>query len=384
MRKLLAIVLSMALCIGLMAGCSSKPAEPTVTQAPTTESTAAPTEAATEAPTEAVPSDPIEALPGSIYYFGYAVEGMDDLIQFYHFYPDDLGIGAVFYAGYAWNQVTFSGTYTVEKADCPYEVYFERDGELQKGTAPYTITLYGWDGAELDKIGYDGEYVYNSAVNVNCDPMTGGGTYRQSKADAAAIEAGAATFSGEKGIPYKSFVDPTDASATLQLNTNGTYSDMVVFAIDGTWAKTGDNEYTLTPQEATDDGAVLTEQEDGTFLYASASGTEVVLNEVKEAAVSFTFTGKTPFMDAEADVVISCMDDGTSTVSISAFGMEVPIDQGTWSADEAFTFTFVFDGAGELVSEYGGETGVQVHYVNEGTVEVVGAAVDCVCGVVLG
>lgn len=382
MKKLLAVLLSLVLCISMLAACGSAPAENPDPETEPTETEA--TEPATTETEPTAPADPIEALPGSIYYYGYAVEGMDDMIQFYHFYPDNLGIGAVFYVGYAWNQITFSGTYTVTEEPCDYTALIDRDGNTETGTAPYTITLYGWDGAELDKIAYDGEHVYNIAVNTNCDPMTGGGTYKLSLATADIIAAYPETFDGEKGIPYMNFEDPNDASATLQLNTNGTYSDLVVFAVDGTWAKTADGEYTLTPNDPTDDGAVLTLQADGTYLYVSTSGTEVTLNELKEAAVAYTFVGKTPFMDAEADVTISCLDDGTCNVTIAAFGMEMAIDQGTWSADAAFTFTFQFDGAGECVSEYGGDTGVQVAYVNAGTVETIGAAVDCVCGVVLG
>ncbi len=378
MKKILAITLSLLLCVGMLAGCVGTPKETTGA----TDGTKAPTEAPTAAPTEA-PADPIEALPGSIYYYGYAVEGMDDLIQFFHFYPDNLGIGAVFYAGYAWNQITFSGTYKVEKADCAYEVKFEKDGELQKGTAPYTITLYDWDGNELDKIGYDGEYVYNCAVKVNCDGATGGGTYRQSKADAAALEAGKATFDGEKGIAYMNFVAPDDESATLQLNTNGTYSDLVVMAVDGTWAKTGENEYTLTPKNESDTGAVVTLQEDGSYKYAPTTGDPVTLKLLKEAAVFQTFAGKTPFMDGEADVTILVYDDGTCVVNMSAFGAEVPIDKGTYTFEAPATFNFHFEGAGDISSEFGGATGVQVVYKCDSVAAIGGGAVDATCGVVL-
>ena len=382
MKKYLAIVLALVLCISMLAACTPQPTEPAGTTPKPTEPQ--PTEPQPTEPQPTEPADPIEALPGSIYYYGYPVEGIGNMIQFYHFYPDDLGIGAVFYAGYAWNQIYFSGTYTVAEEPIEYTVSVDRDGNTETGTAPYTITLYGWDGAELDKIGYDGEHVYNIAVNTNCDPSTGGGKVKQDKATAEVIEANPDTFAGEKGIPYMNFVNPEDASATLQLNTNGTYSDLVFFAVDGKWAKTAEGEYTLTPADPTNDGAVVKLQEDGSYKYTSTSGSEVVLQEVKEAAVSFTFAGKTPFMDAEADVTVTCLDDGTCVVTIAAFGMEMPIDKGTWSADAAFTFTFQFESAGQIVSEYGGETGVQVTYANENTVSTIGAAVNAVCGVVLG
>ena len=382
MKKYLAILLALVLCISMLAACTPQPTEPAGTTPKPTEPQ--PTEPKPTEPQPTEPADPIEALPGSIYYYAKAVEGLGNMIQFYHFYPDDLGIGAVFYAGYAWNQIYFSGTYTVAEEPIEYTITVDGEGNTETGTAPYTITLYGWDGAELDKIGYDGEHVYNIAVNVNSDPMAGGGVVKQDKATAEVIEANPDTFAGEKGIPYMNFVNPEDASATLQLNTNGTYSDLVFFAVDGKWAKTAEGEYTLTPADPTNDGAVVKLQEDGSYKYTSTSGSEVILQEVKEAAVSYTFAGKTPFMDTEADVVITCLDDGTCTVTIAAFGMQMPIDQGTWSADAAFTFTFQFESAGQIVSEYGGETGVQVTYANENTVSTIGAAVNAVCGVVLG
>lgn len=378
MKKILAIVLCLVLALSMLTACNQNTEKPDDTKKPVPSTSGTPEE--TDPPK---PADPIEALPGSIYYFGYPVEGMDDLIQFYHFYPDDLGIGAVFYAGYAWNQVTFSGTYKVEKADCAYEVLFERDGETQKGTAPYTITLYDWDGTELDKIGYDGEYVYNSAVKVNTDPMTGGGTYRQSKADAAALEAGKATFDGEKGIAYMNFVSPDDESATLQLNTNGTYSDLVVMAVEGKWAKTGDNEYTLTPNDAGEKKVTLKAQEDGSYKYAPEGGDPVTLNLVKEAAVFQTFAGKTPFMDTEADVTIVTYTDGTCVVNMAAFGAQVPIDKGTYEFTSPATFNFHFEAAGDLNSEFGGATGVQVVYKCDSVAELGGAPVEATCGVVL-
>ena len=108
-----------------------------------------------------------------------------------------------------------------------------------------------------------------------------------------------------------------------------------------------------------------------------------LLNEVKDAAVAFTFAGKTPFMDGEADVTILAYDDGTCAVNMAAFGMEVEIDKGTYTFEAPATFTFTFDGAGEIASEFGGETGVQVTYTCESVEAIGGAGVEAVCGVVL-
>lgn len=354
MKKILAIVLALVLCMSL----------------------------ATVA--FAAEADPAADLADTRWYYGYAVEGLGDMVQFYHFYPDNLGIGAVFYAGYAWNQITFSGTWTVAEEPCDYEAIPERDADPITGTAPYTITLYSWDGEELDKLAYDGEHVYNISEKTNCDPMTGGGKYVLNKADDAALEAYADTFDGELGIAYMNFVAPEDDSCTLQLNTNGTYEDLMVMFVEGTWAKDESGAIALTPASEMDDGATVTAQEDGSWLYVSTSGDEMVVNEVKEAAVAYTFAGTFPFNGVDADLVIAALDDGTCTATVAAFGMEMGIDAGTYTFADPAIFTFNFEGAGEIVSEFGGDTGVQVTYTNPAVEAIGGMEVTATCGVVLG
>ena len=105
MKKILAIVLAAVLCMSL--------------------TTAA----------FAAEANPAADLADTRWYFGYAVEGLGNMVQFYHFYPDDLGIGAVFYAGYAWNQITFSGTWAVTEEPCDYEALPERGDEVAPVTA---------------------------------------------------------------------------------------------------------------------------------------------------------------------------------------------------------------------------------------------------------
>jgi hypothetical protein len=382
-KKALALFLSTAMCASLFAGCGNSETgdeADTVTEA-VADVAAADTE---EAPVESNDSeDPIESLPGSIYYFGYEVEGLGTMVQFFHFYPDDLGIGQVFYAGYAWNQITFSGTYTVEEASFDYEVLTEyQNEETITGTAPYTITFYDWDGNVLDQAGYDGEYVYNTTDNVNCDAMTGGGHYRQSKADETALADYADTFDGELGIAYLTFVSPDDESATVTLNTNGSYNDMAIFAVDGTWSVSGDT-YTLTPDSDSDNGATLSLQEDGTYTYVSTDGTELTMSLSTAAAVAYTFAGTFDLAGMEATLTINAYDDGTCDAIAGMSGVEMPVDQGTWSADESFTFTFEFDNAGECVSEFGGDTGVQVNYSQSGVEAIGGGDITATCPVVL-
>lgn len=329
-----------------------------------------------------VAADPAAALAGNRYFFSYPVEGLGDMTAYFHFYADDLGIGSVFYAGYAWNQVTFSGTYTVEKSDFTYEVAFEKDGEVQNGVAPYTITFFDWDGNEIDKAGYDGEYVYNTTTAINTDAMTGGGQYRLACATKEDIEKYADSFDGELGIAYMSMVNPEDETAYVTLNTNGTYEDMVVFAINGSWAQTADGEYTLTPDSETDNGATITLQEDGSYKYVSTAGDEVSLQVNQEAEAGFAFAGTIEVDGMDADLVLTTYTDGTCKVVAAMAGMELCVDEGTYEVGEdGYTYTFNLNNAGEVVSELGGDTGVQVHYVQEGAESV--GDIDTMLGVVL-
>ena len=389
MKKALVMALAAAMCVS-MAACGQKTeTKPQDTAPASTEAAAPETEAAPEeeAPVEEAPVEEVNAgqLEGNRFFFGFDVEGLGSMVQYIHFYDDDLGIGKVFYAGYAWNQITFSGTYTVEETECAYEnVALAKgdDAETVSGTAPYTITFFDWDGNQIDQCAYDGEFVYNTTTAINTDPMTGGGQMRLACATAEDLEKYADTFDGELGIAYKSFVDPEDESAFVTLNTNGTYSDMVIFSVDGTWAQTAEGEYTLTPDSESDNGAVLTTQEDGTVTYVSADGTEATLVLDQGAQPGFTFAGQFPLAGMDADLIITTYDDGTCTVVAALAGMENQVDAGTFEqGEDGYTFTFQFDKAGEIVSELGGETGVQVHYEQAG-VENIGD-LDVMCGVVL-
>ncbi len=387
-KKILAVLLSAVMCVSVFAGCGSKETGKTqdaaAEQSEAGETAEAEETAATE---EEAAQDPMEKIVDSRYCFAYPVEGMDDMVQYFHFYGDNLGIGAVFYASYAWNQITFSGTYTIEKKDFAYEVAEEKpaegEAELVSGTAPYTITFYDWDGAELDKAGYDGEYFYNTTAKINTDPMTGGGNYRMGYVDEAVYEQYKSSFEAEVGTAYISFTNPEDASATLALNTNGTYNDMVVMAVDGTWVQTGEGQYTLTPDSDSDNGAEVAVQEDGTYLYKSEDGTEVVLAQDMDAEEAFLFSGTFLIGEMEANLMIQTYADGTVKVNAGMGEMSMEVDAGTYTvAEDGFTYNFTFDNAGEIVSELGGETGVQVTYPASALASI-GGTEDVVCGVVL-
>jgi len=60
-------------------------------------------------------------------------------------------------------------------------------------------------------------------------------------------------------------------------------------------------------------------------------------------------------------------DDGSAKSTMSAFGTEMDLDQGTWEAVNQYTFSFKMSSAGEMMSELG-EAGLpEIHYVHVGT-----------------
>ena len=165
-------------------------------------------------------------------------------------------LGAVYYAGFANNQASFAGTYTVEKKDKAYAVYPDReaksDGKTKptEGTAPYTITFFDWDGKVVDSCGFDGKAMYNdmkklttaTGANVVYSYDKGGKTSKSVLA-----------YEGEVGVAYLDFINPYDETATLTLFHNGTYLDMMNMMVEGTWKLTksgpSGNSIVLTPGE---------------------------------------------------------------------------------------------------------------------------------------
>ena len=376
-KKILALLTSVLMCASLLAGCGGEPAPASDSAQPSDESTQESSgegETATDPIGSADPAgstDPMEMIHEGYYSWTYPVDGMDDMCAFFHFYEEQPVLGAVFYAGFAWNQITYVGTYTVEEKESPYKVCFTRDDQTAdpavytEGTAPYTVTFFDFQGNELGHCGYDGEYLYNdSAVD-----GTGGGPARYVH-DVDTASKYIATYEGEQGLAYLDFVAETEATSTLTLYHNGRYMDMMDMMVEGNWtmAEGADGyEYTLTPDSASDTGAVVAVAADKqTAVYTPDGGEAVNLVNTSNSGPKPTMvmTGTTPIpgQDVSADVIGNLYDDGTVKLTASAFGSEIPLDAGTWTMGEnGYTITFQFDNAGELVSGLG-EAGAVLQY----------------------
>lgn len=376
-KKFLALFASAVLCVSMLAGCGGDTPSEANTQ-PSEESSAAQESSGSEEVSEAHSTDPggsedpLEMIHEGYYSWTYPVDGMDDMCAFFHFYEEQPVLGAVFYAGFAWNQITYAGTYTVEEKDCSYSVCFTREDQTAdpavytEGTAPYTVTFYDFAGNELGSCAYDGEYLYNdSAVD-----GTGGGAARYAH-DVDAASPSMKTYESELGIAYLDFVAEETATSTLTLYHNGRYMDMVDMMVEGTWsmAEGADGyDYTLTPDSASDTGAVVAVSADqSTAVYTAEGGEGIAMintaNSGPKAAMEMNGTTPIPGQEVEADVIGKLYTDGSVTVVASAFGSEFPLDEGTWTMGEnGYTVTFQFKNAGELVSELG-EAGAFLHYV---------------------
>lgn len=383
-KKFLALLMSCALCLTALAGCGSESG-----QKESTQQVSAPVESTQESssqePAETVSApaetdDPLEKITQGYYTYSYPVEGLGDFGYFFHFYEEAPVIGSVFYAGFALNQINFTGTYTVEEKEFEYACFADRDSasvegaEAPKGTAPYTITFYDWDGNVMDSCGFDGDILYNDMEVIT--GIGGGPVYYNHDTDGEASKY-KDLYQGEVGMAYMDFVAKDNTTSTVTLYHNGTYLDLVDMMVEGTWvmAESADGyEYTLTPDSDSDTAAVLAVAADGrSAVYTPDGGAAVDMISVADAGpkVFVTMTGTVPIpgQEVEADVNALLYDDGTCTVAASAFGQEMELDKGTYTmGEDGFTITFQFEKAGEVVSTLEAESGqVSIQYVQAGT-----------------
>lgn len=366
---------SAVLCASMMAGCGNDKTDSDAASQEESAKGSGETGDSQESESSAdsvVSTDPMIMIHEGYYSWTYPVDGMDDMCAFFHFYEEQPVLGSVFYAGFAWNQITYVGTYTVEEKECAYNVSFTRDDQtadpavLNEGTAPYTVTFYDFDGNELGSCGYDGEYLYNDS------PVdgTGAGPVRYSH-DVDTASKYMSTYEAELGIAYLDFVAEDEATSTLALYHNGRYMDLVDMMIEGTWsmAESAEGyEFTLTPDSASDTGAVIVVAADqNTGVYTADGGEAVNMVNAKnsgpKAVLEMKGTTPIPGQEVEADVIGKLYDDGKVTVAASAFGSEIPLDEGIWTmGEDGYTITFQFTVAGELVSGLG-EAGAVLQYI---------------------
>lgn len=233
-----------------------------------------------------------------------------------------------------------------------YEVSFKRaeegeEEELKTGSTDYTIVFYSFDGTEVGRCAYDGQYIYNDTEKVcgtGCEKVRMEKDPEGLDSDKGQADSG---YKGEVGIAYVKAVSTTDDTCTLALNHNGTYQDLIgEYEVVGTWKKDG-NTYTLTPDDSTDTGAVVVVSDAGdTATYTPDGGEAVELTIDVSKPVVVQFVGIAPGAAAgnDADLWINCYTDSTAEVFIGAFGVELSCGTGTYETNEDGSIVVTIDG----------------------------------------
>lgn len=323
LKKIAALVLSIALCLSLVSF----------------------------AVAEDVPN-----LANTYYSYGYDV-GTMFMNYYFHFYDEIPGLGKVFHAGMCMDQICFDGTYEVIAEERAYSVAMDRAaseaGTLTEGKAPYTIVFYDFAGNELDRCAIDAEHIYNDMANIT---GVGGGNCALNLDTDPENSKFAAQYAAEPAVAFLSLINPDDDTATLDLKVNGKYDDLVVLYVEGTYAMNADQTViTLTPDSEGDAGATVTKNEDGTYTYVSTDGDEVTLVEVKPVEVAYALKGQIPVpgMDGvNADFICNLYSDNTVRLFADFMGNQMDVDKGTYEIDMAtYSFILHFENAGDMTTE---------------------------------
>jgi hypothetical protein len=367
------MILAIAMIFGLASCASSETAasEPEVVAAEP---------AAVEAPAAGADSAVLEALIADQWCYKFSAEGYGDFAFFFKFYEEDPVLGKVYYAGLSNNRQNFAGGYDLVEEPYEYKAYYTRAEEQADndhvahtavGTAPYTIILKDWDGNEMGRMGFDGEYLYNAQDKATAKIYSSGSTpFVYTKNTGSFDQA----IDGEMPVAVFEYVADDDVTSTVQVNHNHTYTDLVAAMIEGTWAATqeadGSITFAFTPEDPTDTAATLVVSADKATAVYTAEGEDPINMSVPKPAVTVdhTFEGTSPTSyGKDATLVIECLSDGTFSLKGTVFGQTMEFDKGTWSMNASHKFTFNCEKAGTLESAIV-ERSVRLVYKQSGTV----------------
>lgn len=369
-KKLLALILAGVMVLSLVA-CGAPAADPTEAPAAPTDAPAAPTDAPAS-------TDPLDMITEGYYQHTFSAEGHGEFGFFFHFYEEVPVLGSVFYAGLNNNRSTFVGTYTVEEVPFDYACFPDRATKTDpnatptEGTAPYTVTFFDWDGNELGKVGFDGDILYNTMDEGSVIYASGSGTINYLH-DTTGEKA--SLYEGELGVPYLEYVADEEKTSTLAINHNGTYTDLVNAMIEGNWTVAdnaeGGLDFTFTPFDSLDTGAVVSTNADKTKCTYTPDGGEAIAmstlsNKGPVVAYAFEGTYNIAAYNMDAAVLLNAYDDGTCDVTMNVAGNVREMAKGTYVLD-GYTFVFNFEGVDEIKSAVDGSGVITVDLALSGT-----------------
>lgn len=363
MKKMLSLLLAAMLIVSLLAGCAgggSSTNEPPESTTPVSDDPVT-----TEEPGNTPSTDPMDMLLEGRYTYAFSAEGYGDFVSFFHFYPEDSVLGAVFYVGYLNNQTTFTGTYKVLHEERSYHAAPSRDDAAVDGSAEYTIVFYDWAGNEIDRTAYDGDVIYNDMATITAYGGDQEFYYHDSEMTDTRYTG---AYDMEIGVAYLDFIVEGDEYSGVTLNHNMTYVDLTGAIVEGTWTvqpnSQGGYDYTLTPDDPTDTGAVVSVAADRmTATYTADGSSESVnlISTVSERSIIAQYDGSCEAYGAECPLSLVLYDDGTCELIADVFGNVGAIDSGTYEAVEAGCLLHMEKGGdieAALTAHYVGSTDV--------------------------
>lgn len=302
--------------------------------------------------------------------YTYGETGTEVNPNFYHFYAPDPVFGNLFTAEFAYNQVNYAGTYTIEQKDFPYNCSAIENGKKSEntveGVAPYTVTLCDMDGTPKDVCGFDGSKFYACGETFTFQGVGNCAFLKETPEESVIGD----YLNGEVAVLFYQYDNPEDESSFVTFNVKKTYTDMMDIMDEGTYEIEKGENGLLTYKMSS--GAVLAENDAATATYTAADGTTTAVNKKGAKQILGTFAGNMEFSGMPADVRVDLLDKGNCEVYISVFGNEMLVVGGTYENNDG-TYTFVLQSAGEAATTTADNATV-LHYVN--TVEALGLSMD--------
>ncbi|MBQ0126060.1 MAG: hypothetical protein KBS59_07060 [Clostridiales bacterium] len=262
----------------------------------------------------------------------------------YNFYIHFHKNGVFYFSGLNGNQ-KLVGYYEVKDEQWSSKNFKNREDASAKdpkpyseATAPQTIHFFSLSGSEIGISGYDKELGNIYSANIQGQPSYCSELLFVQDTEAVAN----ATLGVENGVAIFKYEVDGDTSSYVDINHDGSYTDMIITQVSGTWTLEN-GVYTLTPEDKTDTPATLTLSADQkSATYKPDGGDAVELKLYEEALVlEDTFVGSVKIpagggVEIDGTYYIYLYTNGTCVGSLMMGDRELAkVEGGKWSKDDA-------------------------------------------------
>ena len=303
----------------------------------------------------------------------YDMENNDFGMETYYYFSAE----GTYYSSFFMGAVVDAGTYEVKNEELTYLASLGEDGTAGTeddvtAVATQVVELASYLSADAVKVAY----VDGKLVDISLAGMANHRTMVLSEGKVHDV-------ASETPIVVVNLYADNLEGNTLPLYHDKSFADYTGDdGIYGTWAKNEDGSYALTDE----DGAAyaLTWNEDGTASFGLVEGDKKVLTTSVGPMVFNAFTAEdvklaTAGTTMGANLTLNCYEDGTCVllVNITAIGMELEADRGTYTVADIFNYTFNFETAGEIAGQpdwaSATTTGISVKVPYAATVQAMGS-----------